>query len=129
MTPDHKLFVPESGWTQAAHVQTEVRTEAGTESIEKRSAGMYDVGCITTEHGEFMSADGLILKNCDAARYLLFTHAYAAGATIESIRRNSQMRDAVDDYSAPVIDDSAMESYAVSRRADVIGSHRKRGND
>ena len=66
---------------------------------------------------------------CDAARYLLFTHASAAGATIESIRRNSQMRDAVDDYSAPVIDDSAMESYAVSRRADVIGSHRKRGND
>jgi hypothetical protein len=129
MTPDHRLFVPESGWTQAAHVQTEVRTESGTEPIKKRSAGMYDVGCIATEHGEFMTADGLILKNCDALRYGLFTHASAAGATIESIRRNSQMRDAVDDHSVPVIEDSAMESYAVSRRADVIGSHRKRGND
>lgn len=126
MTPDHKLFVPESGWTQAAHVQTEVRTEAGTESIEKRSAGMYDVGCITTEHGEFMSADGLILKNCDAARYLLFTHAYAAGATIESIRRNSQMRDAVDDYSVPVNSESVIDSYAVNRRAEIMGAHRKR---
>lgn len=64
--------------TQKQHAAPNLAVEKciGVKLKRKRYAGKSDVYCLTVPKTGNFIANGLVIKNCDALRYALFSHGF-----------------------------------------------------
>lgn len=89
--PENARSVVESSLATAMQRRSRARTNVAPRSVVEvqRLDGIEPVYNLSTSDGTFF-ANGVLVSNCDALRYLVFSEARSTGAVPESLHRENR---------------------------------------